>query len=101
MSRGVTRVKNRMKAVRLSLNMSLRDMEYASDIIEGGIDRSVWRNVEAGKQRINEDHIRVIKKIAPQYIYWVITGETLPESGQISPEIVDKCEELLRDGTDG
>jgi transcriptional regulator with XRE-family HTH domain len=94
-------MRNRIKTVRLSLNMSLRDMETASNIIEGGIDRSVWRNVEAGKQRINEDHITVVRKIAPQYIYWVITGETLPESGQISPEIEEKCEELLKTGTDG
>jgi hypothetical protein len=30
-----------------------------------------------------------------------MTGETLPESGQISPEIEEKCEELLKIGTDG
>lgn len=79
--------------------MSLKEMEMAS-----GIDRSVWRNIESGKQRIHEDHIKAMCKIAPQYIYWLITGELLPETnhGQTRPtETAEEFEELLRNGTDG
>jgi transcriptional regulator with XRE-family HTH domain len=91
-----TIMKDRIRLIREKLGMTPRDMER-----ETGIDRYTWTSVERGKQRVNEDHLAALEKIAPQYLYWVVTGKTLPESGQISPEIVDKCEELLRDGTDG
>jgi transcriptional regulator with XRE-family HTH domain len=89
-------IKERIRLVREKLGMTPREIEK-----ETGVDRYTWTSVERGKQRVNEDHLKAIQKIAPQYLYWVMTGETLPESGQISPEIEEKCEELLKTGTDG
>lgn len=51
-----------------------------------------WRNLKNTATRVNEDHLEGLKKICPQYIYWVMTGEELPESGQIKPA-QDKAEE--------
>ena len=39
------------------------------------------------KTRINQEHIEIVLELWPQFIYWLVTGETLEECGQISPEI--------------
>ncbi|MET0103181.1 MAG: hypothetical protein ABW078_15730 [Sedimenticola sp.] len=62
--------------------------------IKTGIGYSKWTNPLNGKQRFNEDHITALTTLFPEYAYWLTTGKTIPESGQISPEI----EELRRSG---
>lgn len=64
------------------LEVSSRTMEK-----ETGIDRNKWSNIRGGKQRVNEDHIEAICEVYPQYAYWLTTGKTIPEAGQISPAI--------------
>lgn len=54
-----------------------------------GISQYKWGNLLTGKQRVNEDHINALRSVWPQFTYWLVTGETLPEAGQISPEIED------------
>lgn len=54
---------------------------------ETGISRHIWGNLKTGKQRANEDHIEAITNKWPEYAYWITTGKTIPEAGQISPEI--------------
>jgi len=72
----------RIKLARVTENMTTKDLERLTDI-----DRSTWGNVEGGRQRANEDHLNALKKIMPKYMYWIVTGETLPECGQVKPEI--------------
>lgn len=48
------------------------------------------RTIEAIEQRGSSPRGDVLEAIArewPQYSYWLLTGETMPEQGQISPEI--------------
>jgi len=52
-----------------------------------GISKHTWGNLRTGKQRANEEHIEAINKIWPEYAYWLSTGLTIPEAGQISPEL--------------
>jgi hypothetical protein len=52
-----------------------------------GIKRTIWANIRNKKSRVNEDHLEAILKLFPKYGYWIATGETLPEAGQISPDI--------------
>ncbi len=75
-------IKDRMIELFNVLEVSSRDMERST-----GIDRNKWSNIRGGKQRVNEDHIEAICKIYPQFAYWLTTGKTIPEAGQISPEI--------------
>lgn len=49
------------------------------------IPGSTWHNVRYVKQRINEDHLEAIRDMAPQYAFWIMTGATLPEAGQVAP----------------
>lgn len=52
-----------------------------------GIKSTTWANVRLKKIRINEEHLEAIIKLFPEYAYWITTGKTMPEAGQISPEI--------------
>lgn len=54
-----------------------------------------WQAVENGKQTANEDHITALSKIWPEYKYWLVFNETMPEAGQISPEIEETRQNLL------
>lgn len=67
--------------------LSAKDLEDKT-----GIDRNNWYSLKNGRRRANEDDIKEMVKIFPQYAYWITTGEILPEAGQISPEY----EELAR-----
>lgn len=64
-----------------------------------GIDRYKWGNIRGKKQKINEDYLEAINQVFPQYAYWIMTGKTIPEAGQISPEIEKaRTENSLKQG---
>lgn len=51
-----------------------------------GISRYTWQNIRNKPEReIKEVEIAAISNLFPQYRYWLICGEILPEAGQISP----------------
>lgn len=53
---------------------------------ETGIDRYRWGNIRSGKARLSDAEIEAVVKLFPQYALWLVSGEVIPESGQISPE---------------
>ncbi|MDO9049081.1 MAG: DNA-binding protein [Methylobacter sp.] len=59
-----------------------------------GIKSTTWANVRLKKIRINEEHLEAIIKLFPEYAYWITTGKTLPEAGQISPELEETRKNL-------
>jgi len=63
-----------------------------------GITATKWGNLRTRKQRVNEDHIKAIEQLFPEYKYWIVFGETLPEAGQISPEL-EETRKRLQTGT--
>lgn len=52
-----------------------------------GLKAMDWANLRNRKVRLNEDHIEGLKVLTPEFIYWIMTGETIEECGQISPEV--------------
>jgi hypothetical protein len=52
-----------------------------------GINRQNLQNIELEKQKATAWLIEAIAKEWKEYGYWVATGLTIPEAGQISPEI--------------
>ncbi len=78
--------------IRRRLNEVLQWSELSTTDLEKktGIDRYKWANIKKNNQRVNEDHLEAINKLFPQFAYWLVTGETLPEAGQISPEIEER-----------
>lgn len=59
-----------------------KDMEKLT-----GIDREKWNAVRAKRRRVNEDDIEAFNRAFPQFAYWLTTGLTIPEAGQISPQM--------------
>ncbi|MCY1296999.1 hypothetical protein D9M68_615730 [compost metagenome] len=51
-----------------------------------GIDREKWYALRRGGRRVNEDDIKVIVELAPEYALWLVSGKIAPEAGQTSPE---------------
>lgn len=51
-----------------------------------GIKGKTIENIEDGRQRVNEEHIEAIIKHYPFFVYWLVTGKTLEEVGQIKPK---------------
>lgn len=68
---------------------------------ETGISQYKWGNLLTGKQRVNEDHIAALNKLWPQFTYWLVTGHTIPDAGQISPELEQIREDSRKEGRVG
>ncbi|UXY55082.1 helix-turn-helix domain-containing protein [Pseudomonas tohonis] len=66
-------------------NLSARDLEKLT-----GIDRTKWYALRNGRRRANEEDISSLVAAFPQFAYWLTTGLTAPEAGQISPEAHDQ-----------
>lgn len=65
---------------------------------ETGIPAKTWQNVENGLQKANEDHLQAIAQRWPEYAYWLMTGKTQPEAGNVSPELDELRKNLARAG---
>lgn len=88
-------IKERFIAIWNNEGLSGRSLEELT-----GIDRYKWGNVRAGKQRITEDMIESVAENFPHYAYWLISGQTLPNAGQISPCTKDTEGEYKTDQND-
>jgi hypothetical protein len=73
-------IRERLIEVIKSAGLSNEDLEKQTEISSGK-----WANLRTKKQRANEDHIRAICNLYPEYAYWITTGMELPKEGQISP----------------
>jgi len=65
-----------------------------------GIAKSTLRAICDKRQKLNEDHISAIIDRFPQYAYWLTTGKTIVNEGQISPELENIASEYGETGTD-
>jgi len=90
----MTMIRDRIIELFDSLELTSKKMEEMT-----GIDRYKWGNIRGRKQKVNEDYLEAINQAFPQYSYWIMTGKTIPEAGQISPEIEKaRSENSLRTG---
>lgn len=63
-----------------------------------GLPKKTIENLEQENQKAYVWHIEEIAKTWPEYSYWLTTGQTLPEAGQISPELEEIREKLNQAG---
>lgn len=84
-------IKERAIAIIKWSGLSTADLER-----ETGIDRYKWANLKSGKIRTTEEHMEALGKLWPEYAYWLMTGNTIPEAGQISPEITRATSDSLK-----
>lgn len=52
-----------------------------------GIGSNQLTNIEQKKQKAYAWHIEQIAQRLPEYALWLTTGKTIPEAGQISPDM--------------
>jgi hypothetical protein len=45
-----------------------------------------WQSIKRGKARISAEEIEQLGKVYPNYRWWLLTGEVMPDKGQTSPE---------------
>lgn len=86
-------MRDRIRKLRTHLTLSRTEFEQQT-----GVPAKTWENVENGLQKVNEDHLNAVTNRWPQYAYWLLTGKTLPDAGQISPELEEIREKLERAG---
>lgn len=61
------------------------------------IGYSRWANVLSGKAKIRHEEVEALGKAFPELKHWIAFGETLPESGQLSPCIAEKQQSYSKD----
>ncbi len=69
--------------------------------LKARIKTSQLANIERRNQRTPAFIIERIAQCWPNYGYWLATGRTLPEAGQISPDIEEERKKLGRTRTAG
>lgn len=65
-----------------------------------GISRYTWSNLKnpSKNREIKEEEILAIAKVFPQFRWWLLTGEVMPEVGQTSPDYEDANQNLSNQG---
>lgn len=89
------KIRERLKCLIKIYNFSPQELEKRT-----GLKAHIWGNLLTSKQRVNEDHIEAIEKIWPQYIYWIITGKTLKDAGQTSPDLPNNKQQKKERGNE-
>ncbi|MDI3325396.1 hypothetical protein QKW35_13520 [Pontibacterium granulatum] len=77
-------MKDRVREL-IDINGSSERKKYKEFEELTGIKSGTWKSVCHGVQRVNEDHIKAIEEHWPEYVFWLVTGKTMPEVGQTSP----------------
>ncbi|RZP89608.1 helix-turn-helix domain-containing protein [Vibrio vulnificus] len=73
----------KIKAVRIAEGLSQPEMAQLVDIAIGSL-----RNYEQDRKELKADNLVKItnNERFQKYTFWLMTGNTIPESGQISPD---------------
>ncbi len=45
-----------------------------------------WQSIKRGRARIGAEEVEHLGRMYPQYRWWLMTGEVMPDKGQVSPE---------------
>jgi len=72
------------RAKLLMRSVSIKELNASGDAKEA--DR--WKNLRKtdNKLRVTTVEIERLRDLFPQYSWWLMTGEVMPEIGQLSPE---------------
>lgn len=67
--------------------MLLLESASIKALAESGTTEYVrWQNIKRGRARLGADEIEILGRVFPQYRWWLMTGEVMPEIGQTSPD---------------
>ncbi|MGR8934832.1 MAG: helix-turn-helix domain-containing protein [Gammaproteobacteria bacterium] len=88
-----TSVNQRIRILRDHLGLGRQAFAEAT-----GLPKKTVENLEHDQQKAYQWHIEAIAKTWPQYKMWLAFGDTIPEAGQISPEIEEARQKLTKAG---
>lgn len=63
-----------------------------------GIPIDRWKGIRTGKVRASTEEVDHCVALWPEYAYWLVTGMTQPQAGNISPEIEEARKQLAKAG---
>lgn len=86
-------INKRFKSLRSHLGLTVDEFSLKTGIKSGQIS-----SIENDRQKLYGWQIEAISTIWPEYAYWLATGLTITECGQISPEL-EETREKLKTGT--
>ncbi|MDN6859299.1 DNA-binding protein [Pseudomonas sp. CAN2814] len=67
--------------------LQLLELTSLKDLAEVNSKEYVrWQSIKRKKARFAVDELEQLVALYPQYRWWLITGEPLPEAGQTVPE---------------
>ncbi len=69
------------RALQLLSSTSLKELAPV-----GSKDYVRWQNIKRGKARLGAEEVEHLGRMYPQYRWWLMTGDVMPDKGQISPE---------------
>jgi Helix-turn-helix. len=75
-------INTRFRRLRDHLGLTVDELSLKTGIRSGQIS-----GIENKRQKAYGWQIEAISKVWPEYVYWLATGKTIEEAGQISPEI--------------
>lgn len=61
----------------------------------GEISHSRWQSVRYKEIRMSTEELEVLQALFPQYRLWLISGEIMPEAGQVSPTFEEASRNLI------
>jgi len=82
------------------INLRLKDLRAHLDLtvdefsLQTGIKSGQISSIENNRQKLYGWQIQAISTVWPEFAYWLATGQTIPEAGQISPEIEETRKNL-------
>ena len=82
------------RALLLVESASLAELEKS-----GSSSYTRWQNIKRKRARIAAAEIEILGKVFPAYRWWLMTGEEMPEAGQVSPETENVRKSLQQTGT--
>ena len=70
--------------------LQILEMASIKELTEAGRTEYVrWQNIKRRRARLGADEVGILVRVYPQYRWWLISGEVMPELGQTSPEYDD------------
>ncbi len=80
----------------------LKNSELTTEEISSrtGIKYSRWTTIRKKDGRARAEEVEALCKVFPEYSMWIASGLTIPESGQICPDLETISEDYGKTGTD-
>ncbi|MCP8478418.1 DNA-binding protein [Pseudomonas sp. ZM24] len=67
--------------------LQLLELTSLKDLAEVNSKEYVrWQSIKRGRARFAVDELEQLMELHPQYRWWLMTGDAMPELGQVSPE---------------